>query len=161
MQSFYDETALASLMPGRWSVRATNDPVWLSGERRDPVFEYAVLRDQPLMLSTRSEFTEPDGKRRVILGTDHWHGDGFTWRARGLRGIFARTHWEVAGARQGLIITRFAKSLVSSGGLAVMVLEGVDSSDLRSVVAADPLSFGLAIPEFAGLTWFDHVPPVD
>ncbi|HWM33474.1 MAG TPA: hypothetical protein VNR36_04470 [Pseudolysinimonas sp.] len=161
MQPFDDETALASLMPGRWSVTATNDPVWLSGERRDPVFEYAVLRDRPLTLSTRSEFTEPDGKRKTILGTEHWHGDGFTWRPKGARGLVVRTHWEVLGARQGLIITRFAKSAVSQGGLAVMIAEGVDGSGLRSVVAADPLSFGLAIPEFAGLTWFDHVPPLD
>jgi hypothetical protein len=41
----------------------------------------------------------------------------------------------------------------------VVVTEGVDATELRSVIAADPASFGLALEEFAALTWLEHAPP--
>lgn len=161
MQPFDDETALAGLMPGRWIVKATNMPVWLSGERREPGFEYRLVREHPLTLSETVAYRDPDGKHRTTRRTDRWHGSGFTWRAGGLAGLFVRSHWEVAGARQGLLVIRFARSPVSTSGVDVVVGEGVDVTQLRSVIAADPASFGLALEEFASLTWFDHVPPID
>jgi hypothetical protein len=161
MQPFADATALAHLLPGRWVVKATNMPVWLSGERRDPTFEFRVVRDHPLRLSDTVVYVDSDGRRRARRGTDRWHGAGFTGRATGLSGLFARSRWEVAGARQGLLVIRSGRSFVSPGGVDVVVGEGLDASSLRSVIAADPASFGLALEEFASLTWFDHVPPID
>jgi hypothetical protein len=161
MQPFADATALARLMPGRWSVKATNMPTWLSGERRDPAFEFRLVREHPLTLSDTVAYVDAEGRRTTKRGTNRWHGTGFTGRAGGLPGLFARSNWEVAGARQGLLVIRFGRSLVSPGGVDVVVGEGVDATHLRSVVAADPASFGLALEEFASLTWFDHVPPID
>jgi hypothetical protein len=37
----------------------------------------------------------------------------------------------------------------------------VDATELRSVIAADPGSFGLSLEEFASLTWLDHLPPIE
>lgn len=161
MQPFDDESALARLMPGRWTIKATNFPMWLTGERREPVFEYGLVREHPLTLSDTVGYLDPEGKAKTIRGTDRWHGTGFTWRANGLAGLVLRSHWEVAGARQGLLVIRFGESLATPGGVDVVVGEGVDASQLRTVIAADPASFGLALEEFASLTWFDHVPPID
>ena len=158
MQHIDDVATLQQVLPGRWTVKATNLPIWLSGERRDPAYEYVTLRDDPLVLADEVTYTEADGKAKSIRGVDRWNGSGFTWKMNGLRGSFAKGHWEVAGVRQGLVVLRFEKSVVSPAGVDVLVGEGLDATELRSVIAADPASFGLSIEEFASLTWLDHLP---
>lgn len=153
MQPYDDATVLAQILPGRWTIRATNFPMWLSGERRDPVFEYGLLRESPLTLSDRVSYTDESGKAKTIVGTDRWHGHGFTWRLKGFGGLFVRSRWEVAAVRQGLLVIRFDKSIATPGGVDVVVGEGVDSGELRTVIAADPSAFGLTLEEFASLTW--------
>ncbi len=158
MQTIDDVATLQQVLPGRWTVKATNFPMWLSGERRDPAFEYVMLRADPLVLADEVTYTEADGKTKSIRGVDRWNGIGFTWKMNGLRGNFVKSRWEVAGIRQGLVVLRFEKSMVSPAGVDVIVAEGLDASELRSVIAADPSSFGLSLQEFASLTWLDHLP---
>ena len=158
MQHFDDVATLQQVLPGRWTVKATNFPMWLSGERRDPAFEYVVLRDEPLVLADEVSYTEASGRTKSIRGVDRWNGRGFTWKMNGLRGLFVKSRWEVAGVRQGLVVLRFEDSVVSPAGVDVIVAEGLDASELRSVIAADPSSFGLGFEEFASLTWLDHLP---
>ena len=158
MQYFDDVATLQRVLPGRWTVKATNFPVWLSGERRDPSFEYVVLRDDPLVLADEVTYLDPDGKTKSIRGVDRWNGRGFTRKLTGLRGVVAKGQWEVAGVRQGLLVLRFEQSVVTPAGIDVIVGEGLDASELRSVIAADPASFGLSLEEFASLTWLDHLP---
>jgi hypothetical protein len=160
MQYFADVATLAQVLPGRWTIRATNFPMWLSGERRDPSFEYGLLSESPLTLSDEVGFLDPDGKRKIIRGTDRWNGTGFTWRMKGIAGLFIRSHWQVAGVRQGLLVIRFDKSIATPGGVDVVVGEDVDATELRTVIAADPSAFGLTLEEFASLTWIDHLPPI-
>jgi hypothetical protein len=158
MPHFDDVATLQRVLPGRWTVKATNFPMWLSGERRDPTFEYVTLRDDPLVLADEVTFTDPEGKTKTIRGVDRWDGQGFTWKMNGLRGALVKSRWEVAGVRQGLVVLRFEKSVVTPAGIDVIVGEGLDASELRSVIAADPASFGLSLEEFASLTWLDHLP---
>ena len=158
---FDDYAALARLLPGRWTVKATNFPMWLSGENRDPVIEYGLLHERPLRVSDVVTYTESDGKHKTMAGTNAWTGVGFRRRTRGIGGVFARSRWEVAGARQGLVVLRFEQSLAMPSGLDVMVGENLDATELRRVIAADPTSFGLTIEEFASLTWLDHLPPLE
>lgn len=153
--AFEDDAALARLLPGKWVVKATNFPMWLGG-RHDATFEYGLLRERPLTLSDRVAYIDLDGKPKSIVGTDRWTGRGFTWRMRGLRGMFVKSRWEVAGARQGLAVIRFEKSIATPSGVDVVVAEGTDAASLRSTIAADPAAFGLTIEEFASLTWLDH-----
>ncbi|CAN5438243.1 hypothetical protein BH09ACT4_BH09ACT4_13150 [soil metagenome] len=161
MTTFDDDAVLAQLLPGRWIVKATNFPMWLTGERREPRFEYGLMRERPLTLSDRVAYVDASGKPKSIRGVDHWNGVGFTWKMQGIAGLFVRSRWEVAGVRQGLVVIRFEKSAVTPAGLDVVVAEGLDATELRSVIAADPASFGLSIEEFASLTWLDHLPPLE
>ena len=158
MQLYDDVATLQRVLPGRWTVKATNFPMWLSGERREPTFEYVSLRDDPLVLADEVTYLDAEGKTKSIRGIDRWNGIGFTWKLNGLRGLFVKSRWEVAGVRQGLVVLRFEKSVVTPAGIDVLVAEGLDASELRSVIAADPASFGLSIEEFASLTWLDHLP---
>jgi hypothetical protein len=158
MQHFEDVATLQQVLPGRWVVKATNFPMWLTGERRDPAFEYVVLRSDPLVLADEVTYVELDGKVKSIRGVDRWNGTGFTWKMNGLRGLFVKSRWEIAGLRQGLVVLRFEQSVFTPAGVDVIVAEGLDATELRSVIAADPASFGLTIEEFASLTWLDHLP---
>jgi hypothetical protein len=158
MQHFDDVATLQQVLPGRWMVKATNFPMWLSGERREPSFEYVLLRTEPLVLGDEVTYVEPDGKIKSIRGIDRWNGRGFTWKMNGLRGLFVKSRWEIAGVRQGLVVLRFDKSAVTPAGVDVIVAEGLDASELRTFIASDPASFGLSIEEFASLTWLDHLP---
>lgn len=156
MPTFDDVHALAQVMPGRWTVKATNLPAWLTGERRDALLEFEVTGQNPLALSSVLSFTDPDGKAKATRTRDRWNGSGFT---RG--GVLSRSRWEVAGARQGLLVLRYEKSLATEAGVDVVVAEGIDATELRSVIAAAPASFGLTLEEFASLTWLDHLPPIE
>ncbi len=158
MQHFDDVATLQQVLPGRWTVKATNFPMWLSGERREASFEYVLLRTDPLVLGDEVTYAEADGKIKSIRGVDRWNGRGFTWRMNGLRGLFVKSRWEVAGVRQGLVVIRFDKSALTPAGVDVIVAEGLDASELRTFIASDPASFGLSIEEFASLTWLDHLP---
>ena len=160
MPAIDDVTTLAQLLPGRWTIKATNFPMWLSGERREPSFQYGLQRESQLTLSDEVAYVDADGKLKSIRGTDHWNGAGFTWRMRGIAGLFVRSRWEVAGIRHGLLVIRFEKSVATPSGVDVVVGDGVDATELRTVIAADPESFGLTIEEFASLTWLDHTPPI-
>lgn len=153
MEPYDDTSVLAQILPGRWTIRATNIPRWLSGERRDVVFEYRLVRENPLQLVHEVSFTDPEDVRRTVTGTDRWNGTGFTWRPSGARGVMRRGAWEVAAIRQGLVVLRFLPTLSTPHGLDVVVSEGVEADELRTVFAADPSAFGLTLEEFASLTW--------
>jgi hypothetical protein len=153
-----DDTELARTLPGRWTVKATNFPLWL-GDRRDATVEFGIQRETPLTLGVRFAYLDPDGKPKTVTSTDRWNGGGFSRRVRGLRGMAGRGRWEVAGAQAGVVVVRFEKTVASPSGLDVLVAEGADGSDLRARVAADPAAFGLRVEEFASLTWLDHLPP--
>jgi hypothetical protein len=161
MEPFDDVTTLSTLLPGRWILKATNFPMWLSGERREPRFEYGVRRTSPLTLSDTVSYRDVSGREKQIHGTDTWNGRGFTWRMRGIGGLFVRSHWEIAGVRQGLLVIRFEKSSVTPAGVDIVVGDGVDATELRTVIAGDPAGFGLALEEFASLTWLDHLPALE
>ncbi|MEZ5190126.1 MAG: hypothetical protein R2717_04055 [Schumannella sp.] len=160
-EPFDDVATIARLLPGRWVVKATNLPDLVSGERRDPAVSFELVRENPLALAEYRTYRDPEGRERMVAGGDRWHGDGFTWRASGIRGLLVRGHWEVAGLRDPVAVLRFAPSPVTAGGVDVMIREGADAGELRRVVAANPRVVGLRLHEFASLTWLDHLPPHD
>lgn len=153
-----DTTTLSQILPGRWTIKATNFPMWITGERRDPTFEYGVVREQPLTLSDLVSYSDAEGKPKTIKGRDKWSGQGFVWRGSGILGV-ASSRWEVAAAEQNVMTIRFEKSIATPSGVDIVLREGFDSATLRTAVAADLPRFGLTLEEFASLTWLDHLPP--
>lgn len=158
MHLIEDPDTLRDILPGRWTITATNFPVWLTGERRQPTFEYGVVRDDPLVLSDIVSYIDAAGKVKTIRGRDRWRGHHFTWRGAGPQALIS-SDWAVLRADEDLVTLRFEKSLASPAGVDIIAREGMDSSGVRAFVAADPAAFGLAIEEFASLTWLDQVPP--
>ncbi|HWH25651.1 MAG TPA: hypothetical protein VNT53_03295 [Pseudolysinimonas sp.] len=158
MQYVDDLALVRSTLPGRWIVAATNMPLWVTGQQRQPVVEYSVFSESPLRLRVEISYTDAAGRLKTLGGIDRWHGNGFTWRGEGLKKL-VRSHWHVAAIHRDIVTVRFDKSLVTPAGVDLFVPEGHETAELRSVVAVDPEAHGLSLEEFASLTWFDHTLP--
>ena len=148
-----DESALAELLPGTWSVAATTFPMWLSGDRRLPKFTYGVISRSPLVLSDDVAYVTRAGERKHILGRDTYSKGRFVWRGKGLLNVVS-SRWTVAGVGgDGAVVAiRFAKTIATPAGIDVLVRAdaGVEA---RSVVAGASTDFSFTPEDFASLTW--------
>ena len=151
-----DAAALAALLPGTWSVGATNSPMWLGGDRLRPQFCYELKSVDPLVFDTVVSFTRGDGIEKTIVGRDRFRGDGFVWRGSRLLS-FVTSRWSVIGATDdsNIVAIRFTKSILSPAGIDVIVRDGMDSHAFRTAVAGLSESLGLTYGEFASLTWLE------
>ena len=150
----YDE--LAKILPGVWNVRSTNFPMWLTRERKSPRFSYDLVSENPLTLRDDVSYLTADNAEKHIVGTDKWAHDHFVWRGKGLLKI-ARSRWSIAGGNDDhtALAIRFDKTMFTPAGLDIIVREGVEIAELRSLVARNAEQFGLTPEDFASLTWLD------
>jgi hypothetical protein len=155
VQAPLNEIAVAELLPGQWSIAATNFPMWLRGERADPLFSYERVSTNPLFFTDDVSYTDVEsGKEKHILGTDTFRGDEFVWRGKGwLR--FVSSRWSVSGASDdgSIVAIRFSKSRVTPAGNDIIVRAGIVHPELRALIARSTEQFGLTPEEFASLTW--------
>jgi hypothetical protein len=154
MRSTLDDQALADLLPGTWTVAATNFPMWLTGERREPIFTYELLATAPLTLADDVAYLTPEGEEKHILGRDRWAHEGFTWRGKGILRLFA-SHWAVAGVSDDRTVAaiHFTRSIGTPAGIDILVRAGVHHPELRAMIAGDTERFGLTPEDFASLSW--------
>ena len=61
---------LARLLPGTWRIGATNFPMWVNGERRDPEFEYVLRDGEPASFDDRVTYVDEKGRSKTISGVD-------------------------------------------------------------------------------------------
>ena len=158
MGATLDQRTLADLLPGTWSVAATNFPMWLAGDKLEPTFSYELLSEDPLVLSDDVGYLE-EGEEKHILGQDTWRGDEFVWRGRKLLRLLA-SRWGVAGMSDDgtIAVIRFSKSLATPAGVDIIVREGSEHPELRATIAHATEEFGLSPEEFGSLTWFTAAP---
>ena len=149
---------LARVLPGSWTVRATNFPMWLGGDRLNPRFTYGLLGDAPLTLSDDVSYSTREGVEKHVIGTDRWSRDTFVWRGKGLLNL-AKSRWTIVGASEdGSALTiRFEPTVATPAGIDVIVREGVDLPELRTTVAHNTDRFGLTAEDFGTLTWLAPV----
>ena len=159
MGATLDQRTLADLLPGSWTIAATNFPMWLAGDKLEPRFTYELISEDPLVLSDDVGYVE-EGEEKHILGQDTWRGDEFVWRGRKLLRLVA-SHWSVAGMSDDgtIAVIRFSKSLATPSGVDIIVREGSEHPELRAMIAHATDEFGLSPEEFGSLTWFTSEPP--
>ena len=154
MNQTLDEAALAELLPGTWTIAATNFPMWLTGERLDPTFSYGLVSANPLVLSDEVSYSTAEGEQKSIVGQDTWRHEEFVWRGKGLLKI-AKSHWSVSGSSEDghVVAIRFSKSIATPAGIDIIVREGVFQPELRALIARATELFGLSPEDFGSLTW--------
>lgn len=162
MREPLDEQAVADLLPGAWVLAATNIPTWLSGERRDPRFEYAVSAREPLVLSDDLSYVVGTGKRagttKRVVGHNSFDGEGFHWRGTGMLRFFS-SRWRIGGASDdgAIAAIHVVASLGTPGGVDIIVREGSPQPELRATIAHSTTEYGLTPEQFASLTWLGPV----
>jgi hypothetical protein len=154
-----DESALAELLPGSWRLAATNSPRWLSGKRSAPKFSYSVVEGSPLVIASDVAYRNPTGEEKHVRGTNSYRSDHFLWRGEGLLSLISR-RWTAARSNSdpSVLATRFATSLMESGGIDILVREDVDI-EVRALVAGASEQFGLTPENFASLSWLSEASP--
>ena len=156
MSTPLSSAVLAERLPGRWRIVATNFPMWLKGDKVDPVIEYGLQSDAPLTLSDKVEYVDELRGDRNIEGVDRSTGDdGFVWRGAGILKLL-RSRWSVIGIDDDVMAIRFARSLVTPAGVDVLVRDAADLPEVRRHVAEHPELLGLTMEEFAGLSWLER-----
>jgi hypothetical protein len=147
---------LATILPGTWNVRATNFPMWLNRERTSPAMTYTLLTEAPLTLRDDVSYFTRDNVEKHIVGTDKKAGAGFVWRGKGRLRLFS-SRWAVIGSNDdaSVLAIRFDKTLATAAGINIIVREGKDPQELRSLVARGTEMFGLTAEDFASLTWLE------
>jgi hypothetical protein len=153
------DSDLAAILPGTWAVRSTNFPMWLTRERLSPRFSYDLVSENPLTLRDDVSYTTADKGEKHILGVDKWAHDGFVWRGKGLLKLVT-SRWTISGISDDktVVAIRFQKSLFTPAGIDIIVRDGADVPELRSLVARNTEKFGLSAEDFASLTWLDASP---
>jgi hypothetical protein len=154
MHSALDERTAADLLPGTWFIAATNFPMWLSGQRREPRFSYELVSTDPLVLSDEVSFLTAEGDQKRIVSRDAWKHDEFVRRGKGMLKPL-KSRWHIAGAADDgtVLVLRFDQSFAAQGGIDIVVREGTSHPELRKAVARGTDAFGLSPEEFASLTW--------
>lgn len=149
-----DPSMLGRLLPGVWHLRATNLPMWLTGERLSPGFEYELASDDPLVLRVVASYRSPEGAEVKASGIARWKRDHFDSPGKGMRRMLS-SRWSIAGASEDgtVVVIRFEKSTLSLDGLDVLVHADTEVAELRSMVAASTEQFGLSPEDFGSLSW--------
>ncbi len=158
MPAAIPDSDLARLLPGSWTVVATNFPMWLSGKRVDPVLNYDLLGESPLRLKDTVRYSTDAGEAKTIVGVDRGRNGAFTWRGRGLLTFFA-SHWAVTGINEShtVLAIRYERTIATPAGIDIVVRTDVAEPEVRSIVATNTTRFGLSLEDFASLYWFGEV----
>lgn len=145
---------LAEVLPGAWSIGASNMLFWLDGRHGEPVFTFSVASASPLLLTETIEFDADDGHRRVLRGKTKMVRDSFVWRGEGLHMVVTQ-RWRVLGIDDGgsVLVVDYRGNRVVPGGLTVLVRKGSEPDELRTLVASNAAMFGITPEQFASLSW--------
>ena len=156
MPTMPQPSELPTILPGVWNVRSTNFPMWLTRERTAPRFTWDLVSENPLTLRDDVSYFTADNQEKHVVGTDKWAHDHFVFRGKGLRKL-ARGRWAIIGSNDDktVLAIRVERTPFSPAGIDIIVREGVEIAELRSLVARGTEQFGLSAEDFASLTWLD------
>lgn len=151
----------AARVAGAWYVLASNFPMWLTGEKRDPLFLYKVNNPGafPAELDDTVAYVE-SGRRETIEGTDYQDPNNaahFTWRGKGILFAFA-SDWVISavGPEGRWMVLYFTKTVATPEGVDVIArsptLSDEDRAAVTKLLAADPF----LAPRATGLVWLQR-----
>lgn len=115
----------ASQLEGTWYVAASNFPMWVSGDKKNPTFEYALMPDdgETVKVDDAVRF-EVDGKPDAFLGIDEQDPGSpthFTWRGKGGLLLFSSDWYVAAIADDGAwAVVYYTATIASPDGVDII-----------------------------------------
>ncbi|MBF0673103.1 MAG: hypothetical protein IR160_11025 [Salinibacterium sp.] len=145
---------LAEVLPGSWGLGATSQLFWLDGRHGEPRFTFRVAGTSPLRLTETIEFAGLDGRPRTLTGKTRWVRDEFAWRGSGTDALVTR-RWSAAGIDEtgSILVMRNRRTRAVASGIDILVREGAELGELRTIVASTATELGISAEDFASLTW--------
>lgn len=127
---------------------------WLDGRRNSPRYQYQIASTSPFVLHETIEYAAAGGRQRVLQGKARRIGNEFVWLGHGVHMPIVR-RWNVIGLSDdgNIAVLRYSKSATTTVGLTILVRDGTAADELRSEVARNAAAWGLALEDFATLTW--------
>lgn len=151
----------AKRLSGGWHVLATNFPMWLTGEKTEPVFLYRLTSapGETATLDDTVAYNE-SGRRGTIEGTDTQDPNmptHFTWRGNGLLALFT-SDWAIVatGPDDRWMVLYFTKTIATPEGVDVIArspsLSPEDRAAVERLLARDPF----LLEKSRGIVWLDE-----
>lgn len=138
-------------LEGKWLIKGTTFPLWLTPKRKFPRITYRLLNKNPLKLLDLVTY-EKNGKTKMIRGIDEYKHPEFVWRGVGLLKVLS-SRWQVVTLKGDVLVIRFEKSLVTPAGVDLLIRSGAKIPRLRERVMENYESFGLTLEERNALEW--------
>lgn len=139
-------------LPGRWVIKATNFPLWLSDKRHQPTITYGLVANNPLTFSDLVDYRTNKDKVKSIVGIDTATTTGFEWRGNGILKLLS-SRWEIVYLDECLLIIRFEKSLLTPAGVDVLLRECSEIENLNDIIKGALETYQLTEAEFQSLSW--------
>lgn len=156
MSSELSPEDLARVLPGSWSVRATNLPGWLDASTHSYSVTFTVTSTEPLTLLEEVRFDVTGAETRRLESIDRLRGLEFIRRSTKKSELLA-SRWSVSGISddESVVVIRFSKTRAVPAGLSVLVRADTPAeARIRALVAHNTEQFGLSLEDFASLAWF-------
>ena len=124
-------------LAGVWYIIKTNFPMWLKGDRTNPVFDYSKgEKNGKTGLVDHVRF-EKNGKKKSIDGFDfpqNANNTKFIWRGAGWLS-FVTSRWEIIELRDDIAMIYFEKTLFTPEGYDVISREKQLTEDQEETVS--------------------------
>ncbi|EOH95677.1 hypothetical protein UAY_03103 [Enterococcus moraviensis ATCC BAA-383] len=140
------------LLEGRWIIRGTTFPLWLSQKRHNPTIKYEKLENDPLQFLDIVNYQNAKGQTKEIIGIDTYKQNHFIWRGRGLL-RFLSSKWSVLAVTDIILVIKFERSLVTPAGIDVLVRENSTLADPKQLLSTSLAQYALTVNEFDRLVW--------
>ena len=129
-----------SLLEGKWFVVATNFPMWLKKENTGPNFNYTNFREKnnKLVFDDCVMYVK-DKSPKKIKGKDKQKTKDelkFSWRGKGLLGLF-KSNWRIiASDKEGRWIAIYStKTLVSPEGVDIIARKkDLSENEIKGII---------------------------
>lgn len=139
-------------LEGRWIIRGTNFPLWLSKKRSDPTIQYEKSKNSPLKFLDIVTYKNNKGQQKKIIGIDTYKQNHFVWRGRGLLKILS-SKWSILTITDAILVIKFERSFLTPAGIDVLVQEGITIDDPKQVILDSFEQYSLTHGELNSLVW--------
>ncbi|MFD2308191.1 hypothetical protein [Enterococcus termitis] len=143
---------IAELLAGRWVIKGTTFPMWLSKKRLAPMIAYEYLSDTPLTFLDIVSYKNRQGKTKTIVGIDTWREEAFVWRGKGLLRIL-KSNWSILALTKTILVIRFEPTLFTPAGIDVLVRQDAPIDHPEQLIKDSPKKYALKSSEVEGLVW--------
>ncbi|EOH97143.1 hypothetical protein UAW_01625 [Enterococcus haemoperoxidus ATCC BAA-382] len=139
-------------LEGRWIIRGTNFPLWLSKKRSDPTIQYEKSENSPLKFLDIVTYNNNRGQQKKIIGIDTYKQNHFVWRGKGLLAILS-SKWSILTVTETILVIKFDRSFLTPAGIDILVREGIDIDDPKQFILDCFEQYSLTASELNSLVW--------